>query len=316
MKKKQIIFTMFILTSLLLASCGINKEVHQKALNDLATAQKGIKDEKVINESLAAKIKELEAETEKMKKDILDLINEKMELAGDINSLKEKLIASSTMVETLMHEIEKSGASIENLEATKEEMDKQREKMMEERDALLKEQEELKQELDQLRKMKEAAEKRNAEFRGIMEKLKTMIDSGTLSVNIRKGRMIVSLSNDILFPSGRTTMTDEGKVAVKELSETLQTLEDRTFLVVGHSDPTPIKTKRFPSNWELSSQRAIEVVKLMVENGVKPEMLSAAGQAEFDPIADNEEKEGMAQNRRVEIIFMPKIEEMPGFELE
>ncbi len=315
MKNKTFIFLSFLVL-VFTVSCGVNKEVHQKALDDLATAQKGIQDEEAVNQALRENIETLEAENAKMKKEILELINEKMAFNREINGLKEKLIASNTMVETMMHEIERSGASIESLEANKEEMDKQREAMVAERDALLKEQEELKQELEQLRKMKEAAERRNAEFRGIMDKLKTMIDAGTLSVNIRKGRMIVSLSNDILFPSGRTTMTDEGKEAVKELSETLQTLEDRSFLVVGHSDPTPINTKRFPSNWELSSQRAIEVVKLMIEYGVRPEMLSAAGQAEFDPIADNEDREGMAQNRRVEIIFMPKIEEMPGFELE
>jgi len=202
-------------------------------LDDLATAQKNIQNEKKVNEDLAKQIKTLKADNTKMKQDILDLINEKMEINKEAEDLKQKLIASSNMVETMMHEIEKSGASIENLESAKEEMDKQREKMMEERDNLLKEQEELKEELTQLRKMKEAAEKRNAEFRGIMKKLKDMIDAGTLSVNIRKGRMIVSLSNDILFPSGKTTMTNEGKKAVKELSETLQTLEDRTFLVVG-----------------------------------------------------------------------------------
>jgi len=140
-----------------------------------------------------------------------------------------------------------------------------------------------------------------------------MIDAGKLSVNIRKGRMIVSLSSDILFPSGKTTLTDEGRSALAELSETLKTLEDRSFLVVGHSDSTPIKTTRFPSNWELSSQRAIEVARLMIENGVKPEMLSAAGQAEFDAIAENDTPENKAKNRRVEIIFLPKIEELPGF---
>ncbi len=315
MKKKTIILISTVVLAFL-SSCGINKEVHQKALNDLATAQKSIQDEKKINEDLSQQIAGLKAENEKMKKDILELINEKMSLNKEISSLKQKVFDSSNMVENLMHELERSGTSIEILEEAKDQMTKQREKMLAERDALLKEQEELKEELEQLRNMKEAAERRNAEFREIMGRLKSMIDAGTLSVTIRRGRMIVSLSNDILFPSGRTTMTEEGKEAVKELSETLQTLQDRTFLVVGHSDPTPINTKRFPSNWELSSQRAVEVVKLMIENGVEPEMLAAAGQAEFDPIADNEEKEGMAQNRRVEIIFMPKIEEMPGFELE
>jgi len=315
MKKRTQTFIFVVFISLL-TSCGINKEVHQQALSDLATAQKNIEDGSKVKEALSAQIKELKGQNEKMKKDILDLINEKMTLNGQVRTLNEDLIAKNTMIERLVHDIERSGASIESLEAAKDEMDKQKDTMLAERERLLKEQEDLKNQLEQLRKMKEAAEKRNAEFREIMGRLKSMIDAGTLSVNIRKGRMIVSLSNDILFPSGSTTLREEGKGAVKELSETLQSLEDRTFLIVGHSDSTPIKTKRFPSNWELSSQRAIEVVKLMIEYGVKPEMLAAAGQAEFDPIAGNEDKEEMAQNRRVEIIFMPKIEEMPGFELE
>ena len=80
------------------------------------------------------------------------------------------------------------------------------------------------------------------------------------------------------------------------------------------STATPIRSARFPSNWELSSQRAVEVVKVMIEAGVKAEMLTAAGAAEFDPLVDNETPENRSTNRRVEIIFLPKIDELPGFD--
>jgi len=295
------------------SSCGINKEVHQKALNDLSTAQKNYEDQQKVNKKLEKKNGELKKRVAKLKKGLLEVLNEKMSLNSKLTDVQQKNIDAGIMIENLVEQLKEKGASLEEVEAKQSEMKSQREKMLAEREKLLKEQNELMAELEQVRKLKEAAEKRNAEFKKIMSKLKNMIDAGKLSVVFRKGRMIVSLSSDILFPSGRTNLTDEGKDAIAELCETLKTLEGRSFLVVGHSDSSPIKTKRFPSNWELSSQRAIEVTRLMVENGVKPEMLSAAGQAEFDPIAENDTPENKEKNRRVEIVFMPKIEELPGF---
>lgn len=302
-----------LVTAVALSSCGINKEVHQKALSDLATAQKNYKDQKGVNDMLKKENDKLAKELEALKKDMLVVIDEKMAMNREIADLKQRNLDSTDMIDALVLQLRQKGASLEDMESKKNDLDAQREKMLAERDRLLKEQDNLKGELEQVRKMKEAAEKRNAEYQKLMAKLKSMIDAGKLSVNIRKGRMIVSLSSDILFPSGKTTLTDEGRSALAELSETLKTLEDRSFLVVGHSDSTPIKTQRFPSNWELSSQRAIEVARLMIENGVKPEMLTAAGQAEFDAIAENDTPENKAKNRRVEIIFLPKIEELPGF---
>lgn len=311
---KRILLTASVFMMLFaLSSCGINKEVHQKALSDLATAQKNYKDQEGINAALKKENKKLNDELDALKKDMLVVIDEKMAMNREISDLKQRNLDAADMIDTLVLQLKQKGATLEDVEAKRSELDQTRQKMLEERDRLLKEQDNLKGELAQVRKMKEAAEKRNAEYQQLMSKLKSMIDAGKLSVNIRKGRMIVSLSSDILFPSGKTTLTDEGKAALAELSETLKTLEDRSFLVVGHSDSTPIKTTRFPSNWELSSQRAIEVARLMIENGVKPEMLTAAGQAEFDAISENDTPENKARNRRVEIVFLPKIEELPGF---
>lgn len=311
--KRIISAVAMLVTAIAMSSCGINKEVHQKALGDLATAQKNYKDQQGVNDKLKKENEKLTKELDALKKDMLVVIDEKMAMNREIADLKQRNLDSTDMIDALVLQLKQKGASLEDMESKKNDLDAQREKMLAERDRLLKEQDNLKGELEQVRKMKEAAEKRNAEYQKLMAKLKSMIDAGKLSVNIRKGRMIVSLSSDILFPSGKTTLTDEGRSALAELSETLKTLEDRSFLVVGHSDSTPIKTTRFPSNWELSSQRAIEVARLMIENGVKPEMLSAAGQAEFDAIAENDTPENKAKNRRVEIIFLPKIEELPGF---
>lgn len=168
--------------------------------------------------------------------------------------------------------------------------------------------------LEELKKQKAAADARLATFRGLLQKLRSMIDSGQLKVVIREGRMQIALPNDVLFDPGKTNLKAEGQEAVKKVAQALATIPDRHFLVAGHTDNKPIKTARFPSNWELSTARAIEVSKLLVENGVKPELLAASGHAEFDPLVPNDTPEQRAQNRRIEIILQPNISDLPSMD--
>ncbi len=288
--KKTIAFALS--AALLFGACGVKKEVHQKALADL-------KKSRSLNQRFAEQVKKDKKAKADHKKEIADLRNDNEKLGKEIAELKKNFFDAMDLNESMKKKIERLGSSVEDLSSAKSELNSERERLMEE--------------LAQLRKLKESAEKRNQEYGKLMSRLKKMIDAGSLSVKIRKGRMIVSMSSDILFKPGRANLTDEGESAIVELSATLKELEGRSFLVVGHSDSTPIRTKRFPSNWELSSQRAIEVVRILTENGVDPRMLQAAGAAEFDPIAENDTKENKQKNRRVEIVFLPKIEELPGF---
>ena len=83
----------------------------------------------------------------------------------------------------------------------------------------------------------------------------------------------------------------------------------RRFQVSGHTDNEPIRHSSFGSNWQLSAERALEVVNLLVQSGMQPETLSAAGYGEFDPVAANDTAEGKAKNRRIEITLQPNIDE-------
>ena len=134
-----------------------------------------------------------------------------------------------------------------------------------------------------------------------------MIDSGKLDVSFRNGKMVVKLPASVLFASGSAELSDGGKQALAEVAAVLKQMPDRRFTVGGHTDNVPIRTPRFPSNWELSTARAVEVTRLLIEAGMRPEVVGAAGYAEFDPVADNSTPEGRAQNRRIEIILMPTI---------
>ena len=85
-------------------------------------------------------------------------------------------------------------------------------------------------------------------------------------------------------------------------------------MVAGHTDDVPIHTPRFPSNWELSTARAVEVVYFLVAHGMKPQALSTSGYGEFDPVAANDSAEHKALNRRIEIVLQPNLAELPSLD--
>ncbi len=150
--------------------------------------------------------------------------------------------------------------------------------------------------------------KRNEIYARFVNKLQKMIDAGKLSVSIEKGRIVINLPDNVLFATGHANVNEEGKKVLRQIAGVLKEFKDRRFQVEGHTDNVPIKSSRYPSNWELSSARALHVVHLMVDEGVDPKNISAAGYGEFQPRADNDTPEGRKLNRRIEIIMLPNLE--------
>jgi chemotaxis protein MotB len=155
------------------------------------------------------------------------------------------------------------------------------------------------------------AAKRLAEYNSMLKQLKSMIDSGKLKVRIVRNKMVIELPEAVLFASGSAKLKTEGVRVLAELGPVLASIKGREFQVGGHTDNKPIRTKRFPSNWELSGARAIDVTQLLIEYGVPTTRVSAAAYADSQPVADNETKEGRALNRRIEIALQPNLDELP-----
>jgi chemotaxis protein MotB len=167
-------------------------------------------------------------------------------------------------------------------------------------------------ELEELRRQNEETRKRLAAFRQLTEKFQKMIGAGTVKVGFRNGLMIMQLPAGILFASGKADLSDEGEVALTEVAGVLAELKDRRFLIAGHTDNVPLSRNRnFKDNWELSLARAMVVARWLMAQGVAPTQIGAAGYAEFDPVQPNATEEGKQQNRRIEIVVMPNIEELP-----
>jgi chemotaxis protein MotB len=126
--------------------------------------------------------------------------------------------------------------------------------------------------------------------------------------------MVVQIGTDILFPSGSAELSKEGQAALPRVGAVLAQLKDNEYQVEGHTDNVPIKTSKYPSNWELAAARAITVVKTLNAAGVPSNQVSAASYAEYKPAATNETPEGKQANRRIEIVVVPDLSKLPGFE--
>jgi chemotaxis protein MotB len=168
--------------------------------------------------------------------------------------------------------------------------------------------------LADLRKRKEESEARIAEFKALLDKFKALIDAGKLKVRIKEGRMVVELATDILFPSGSANLSKDGKAAIKEVSALLESIPGRKFQVEGHTDNVPLSGKGYASNWELASARALTVLHTMTEAGLAADRISAASYGDSRPAVANDTPENKAANRRIEIVVVPDLSSLPGFD--
>jgi chemotaxis protein MotB len=232
------------------------------------------------NADLQSKVTDLEKQKASLANQIADLKKAKDELQSVIDALKGQMGKLGSDKADLLERMAKMKATLEDLE-----------------------------------RAKAAADKRNKAFRDLLAKFKAMVDAGKLQVEVRNGLMLVKLPDNILFDPGKTDLKKEGQDAIVQVTGILNGIEGRKFQVAGHTDNRPIgKNSKFKSNWELSAERALQVLDLMVKSGMDSKRLSAAGYADVLPVATNDTDDGRRQNRRIEIVLVPNIEDLPAID--
>ncbi len=157
-----------------------------------------------------------------------------------------------------------------------------------------------------------AAQKaKSDELRGKLSSALSGFNSNELSVEQRNGKVYVSLSQELLFASGSTEVNAKGKTALASLASVLNKNPDVQIAVEGHTDNVPFKgAGAMKDNWDLSVLRATSITRLLTNGGVDPRRVTAAGHSEFIPVAENNNADGKAKNRRTEIILSPKLDEL------
>lgn len=161
---------------------------------------------------------------------------------------------------------------------------------------------------DAIDKQKEASELLMAKIKAAL----TSFTSDELTVEMKDGKIYVSLSEKLLFKSGSATVDKKGKEALAKVGEVLAKQKDIDIVIEGHTDNVPLKGGDvIKDNWDLSVLRATAIVRILtVDYGVDPKQVIPSGRAANFPVAENTSTEGKAKNRRTEIILSPKISEL------
>lgn len=174
------------------------------------------------------------------------------------------------------------------------------------RQALLSEQKKYKDLQDLLEQQKQKSKELKTR---LTQALQGFHDSD-LTVTTRNGKVYVSLSEKLLFPSGSAIINTDGRDALYKVSQVLNNNPDIAVNIEGHTDSIPIKIK-FEDNWALSVARANSIVRILVnEYKLEPKRVIASGHSSFDPVDTNSTPEGRARNRRTEIILTPRLDEL------
>jgi chemotaxis protein MotB len=250
------------------------------------------KDKDLAHEKLQRMYKEMMELSANMKK---DLDKQLAERTSELNKREEELKREKDAFEKLRKDLEGKDANISDLNKYKKELEEElagREKKIKDLEAAIKERD----------------AKTEALRSKLYDALKGFADAGDLGVEIRNGKVYVSLSQKLLFASGSSKIDKRGLDALKSIAGVLSKSTDLSILIEGHTDSDGDDKL----NWDLSSNRAMSVTQELIKNGVEPNRLTAAGRGEHAPKASNNDEKGKAVNRRTEIILEPKLDEIMG----
>jgi chemotaxis protein MotB len=155
----------------------------------------------------------------------------------------------------------------------------------------------------------EAVSELKGTYEDLLEELKAEVRQGEITITRLKDQLSLSMVDKVLFDSGSAEVKKEGRKVLDRVGAILKKVSDKHIRVEGHTDDVPIGARlkeRFPTNWELSTARATNVVRYLQEQvGIDPGRLVASGYSEYRPVASNDTPEGKSRNRRIEIVLIP-----------
>jgi len=249
----------------------------------------------------------LEAEVMGLSAKYAALTSQKTALAGENSALKRTLELKK---DELRKEIMKLNAELSKKEQTIKDLSSELGAMNAEIAALQAGAETLRVEKAMaLQEREKAVAELKVTYEDLMAQMQEEVEKGEIAVSQLKDRLTLTMVERILFDSGSAELKAGGTDVLLRVGEILKKAKNKRIIIEGHTDNVPISPRlapKFPTNWELSTARAANVVRHLQEKaGIDPAVLSAAGRGEFMPVAPNETEEGRAKNRRIEILLVP-----------
>ncbi len=261
----------------------------------------------IANQNLQSALADANTKIDVLERIKKELISDTTSIGSEIRYLRDKNKELSDLNTILENNYSKL------LKGTEKEMTDLLNELRDAKVKLQEREEELAQKSQRLKDLEEALAQKDRDVQNLKNKLldalKGFKDSG-LSVEIKNGKVYVSMSEKLLFASGSTEVDQKGIDALKELAKVLEKEKDIHIMVEGHTDNVPLKgTGCNKDNWDLSVARANAITKIILKSAtIDPSRITSAGRGEFYPLVPNDSPENRAKNRRTEIILTPNLD--------
>jgi chemotaxis protein MotB len=238
------------------------------------------------------------------------LRSDSTELANSNSKLRQNISSLNDQIASLQKNIDDLNAKVSDLKSQNSRLGQQtaeqQNKLSQSEQSLQQQKQKLEQLQDLLNQQKQASE----DLKNKMSEALKGFNSNELSVYNKDGKVYVSLSEQLLFPSGSAVVNPKGVDALSKLAAVLNLNNDVAVNIEGHTDSIPIRG-RYQDNWDLSTARANAIVRILVNNyKVDPTRVISSGHSYYEPVASNSTPDGRAKNRRTDIILSPKLDEM------
>ena len=324
---KSLLYILLVIT--LLASC-VTPKIHNTLIEEHEKVKQSLTNEEKKNLVFQTNLEESETKIKRLTQNIDRLKNDSAKNSEALSSVRSKykslsesydLLASKNSrfmsnkakeIKNLLEQLEQA----ENEIFTKEDqLNKVLKSLKVKEDELKIAQENLKQRSIRVSELEEIINKKDSLVSALKKSISralTGLEGEGLTIEQRNGKVYISLEEDLLFASGRYNINQNGISALNKLSNALENQQNLEILVEGHTDSIPLNGKgAIKDNWDLSVKRATSVVKVLLTNSnLLSSQFTAAGRAEFYPIASNATKEGRSANRRIEMILSPNLDDL------
>lgn len=277
----------------------------------------------VANKELGSQTETLTSEKEQLIKDTLSLHNKLAALDLEYNKLdrqyRDLQVSQENATKGNARETTKL---MSQLQATQDDLQKREDQLKKLEFSL----DEKKRNLDLLTMELEKRNRRMKELENVLSRKDSAVNAlkrkvtdallgfekDGLSINIRNGKVYVSLDEKLLFQSGKYEVNQSGASALKKLGKVLEQNTDINVLIEGHTDDVPYKSEGvLLDNWDLSVKRATAVVRILLQGtGIDPQRLTVAGRSQYVPVDNSKTSQARQKNRRTEIILTPKLDEL------
>ena len=293
MPKKFVLSFLALLLAAGLSACSVMQGTYQKKVDEADTLSKRLAALQKKNDDLIAENAVLKADLERM-----TLQNEKLDTdLSYVTDQRDKAVSDKEELDRILKaRSDNLSQTISDLRRKVADLDAENAKLQAENASLAKARE-------------EQVQKVSSSYESLLEKMKSEISQGQVAISELKGKLTVTMVDSILFDSGKAEVKRGGIEILGKVVSILKDVKDKSIRIEGHTDDVQISralAQRYPTNWELSAARSINVARFLQDQGIDPANLSAVAYGEWKPVATNDTAEGKAKNRRIEIILVPK----------